>query len=84
MSGQAPYGFDLEPTVVENIRTKMMVADPRAASHVRLMFEMYAEPETSLEILPGILRNGVSKYMEVIDPFLLIPALRNPSMHRLT
>ena len=47
MSGQAPYGFDLEPTVVENIRTKMMVADPIAASHVRLMFEMYAEPETS-------------------------------------
>ena len=47
MSGQAPYGFALEPTVVENIRTKMMVADPIAASHVRLMFEMYAEPETS-------------------------------------
>ena len=47
MSGQAPYGFDLEPTVVENIRTKMMVADPIAADHVRLMFEMYAEPETS-------------------------------------
>ena len=27
MSGQAPYGFDLEPTVVENIRTKMMVLE---------------------------------------------------------
>ena len=48
MSGQAPYGFDLEPTVVENIRTKMMVADPIAASHVRLMFEMYAEPRDFL------------------------------------
>ena len=33
--------------VVEGIRTKKMVADPVAADHVRLMFEMYAEPETS-------------------------------------
>ena len=47
MSGQAPYGYQLEPTVVEGIRTKKMVADPVAADHVRLMFEMYAEPETS-------------------------------------
>jgi len=46
MSGQAPYGYQLEPTVVEGIRTKKMVADPVAADHVRLMFEMYAEPET--------------------------------------
>ena len=38
MSGQAPYGFRLEPTTVEGIRTKMMVPDPAAADHVRLMF----------------------------------------------
>ena len=37
MSGQAPYGYQLEPTVVEGIRTKKMVADPVAADHVRLM-----------------------------------------------
>ena len=35
MSGQAPYGYQLEPTVVEGIRTKKMVADPIAADHVR-------------------------------------------------
>ena len=28
MSGQAPYGYQLEPTVVEGIRTKKMVAAP--------------------------------------------------------
>lgn len=50
MSGQAPYGYQLEPTVVEGIRTKKMVADTVAADHVRLMFEMYAEPETSLPV----------------------------------
>ena len=30
MSGQAPYGYQLEPTVVEGIRTKKMVAAPVA------------------------------------------------------
>ena len=40
MSGQAPYGYQLEPTVVEGIRTKKMVADHVAADHVRLMFEL--------------------------------------------
>ncbi len=34
-------------TTVEGIRTKMMVPDPAAADHVRLMFETYAEPGTS-------------------------------------
>jgi hypothetical protein len=30
MSGQAPYGFRLEPTTVEGIPTKIMVSDPAA------------------------------------------------------
>jgi len=47
MSGQAPYGYKLEPTVIDGIRTKMMEADTEAAGHVRLMFEMYAKPGTS-------------------------------------
>ena len=59
MSGQAPYGYQLEPTVVEGIRTKKMVADPVAADHVRLMFEMYAEPETSF--------GNITRYFEEHD-----------------
>lgn len=38
MSGQAPYGFQLEPTTVEGIHTKMMVPAPAAADRVCLMF----------------------------------------------
>ena len=38
MSGQAPYGYQLEPTVVEGIRTKKMVADPIAADHVPVSY----------------------------------------------
>ena len=79
MSGQAPYGFDLEPTVVENIRTKMMVADPIAASHVRLMFEMYAEPETSFgDITRYFEERGIKVYGKSLTRSYLSRLLRNP------
>ena len=47
MSGVAPYGYKLEPHVMDGIRTKRLVVDPEAAKQVKLIFEMYAEPETS-------------------------------------
>lgn len=47
MSGVAPYGYRLEPHVMNGIRTKRLVIDPEAAKQVKLIFEMYAEPETS-------------------------------------
>jgi len=47
MSGAAPYGYTLEPHVMDGIRTKRLVVDPEAAEQVKLMFEMYADPETS-------------------------------------
>ncbi len=53
MSGAAPFGFQLEPTTIQGIRTKMMIPDPDTANITRLMFEMYAEPSTSFGILPG-------------------------------
>lgn len=69
----------LEPTTVEGVRAKMMVPDPAAADHVRLMFEMYAEPGTSF--------GDMSRYFEENDikvhrkslfrPFLS-QQLRNP------
>ena len=69
MSGQAPYGYQLEPTVVEGIRTKKMVADPVAADHVRLMFEMYAEPETSFgDITRYFEEQGIKIYEKSMGP----------------
>jgi len=47
MSGTAPYGYTLEPTVIDGIRTKRMVASQPAANHIKLMYEMYARPDTS-------------------------------------
>jgi hypothetical protein len=38
---------------MEGIRTKMMTADPEAAERVKLMFEMYSEPQTSFGDIAG-------------------------------
>ena len=85
MSGQAPYGYQLEPTVVEGIRTKKMVADPVAADHVRLMFEMYAEPETSFgDITRYFEEQGIKIYEKSMVRSFLSQLLRNPFMHRPT
>jgi DNA invertase Pin-like site-specific DNA recombinase len=47
MSGSAPYGYKLEPHVMDGIRTKRLVIDPETAEQVKLMYEMYANPQTS-------------------------------------
>lgn len=79
MSGQAPYGYQLEPTVVEGIRTKKMVADPVAADHVRLMFEMYAEPETSFgNITRYFEEHDIKIYGKSMFRTFLSQLLRNP------
>ena len=79
MSGQAPYGYQLEPTVVEGIRTKKMVADPVAADHVRLMFEMYAESETSFgDITRYFEEHDIKIYGKSMFRTFLSQLLRNP------
>lgn len=47
MGSKTPYGFHTEPFVMDGIRTKKLVANPSEAKHVRLMYELYARPETS-------------------------------------
>ena len=79
MSGQAPYGYQLEPTVVEGIRTKKMVADPVAADHVKLMFEMYAQPETSFgDITRYFEEHDIKIYGKSMFRTFLSQLLRNP------
>lgn len=79
------YGFDLEPTVVENIRTKMMVADPVAANYVRLMSEMYVEPDTYFgDITRYFEEQDIKTYGKSLTRAYLSHLLRNPSMHRPT
>jgi DNA invertase Pin-like site-specific DNA recombinase len=67
MGGKTPYGYKLEPTVIDGVHTKMLAIDPETADHVRLMFEMYADPQTSLGDISrhfsekGIGRDGLTR-----------------------
>ena len=71
MSGAAPYGFKLEPTTIQGIRTKMMIPDPATANIVRLMFEMYAEPSTSFgDIARYFAQEGILVYEKELTPGL--------------
>ena len=65
--------------MVEGIRTKMMAAAPVAANHVRLMFEMYAEPETSFgDITRYFEEQGIKIYGKSLTRPFLSQLLRNP------
>ena len=80
MSGNAPYGYRLEPTVMDGIRTKMMVPDPEAAERVRLMFEMYDEPHTSFgDITRYFAEEGIGFRGKELHRSTLSALLKNPA-----
>jgi len=79
MSGKAPFGYRLEPTIIEGVRSKMMVAEPEAAERVKLMFEMYAEPETSFgDITRYFAEQGIDFDGRELQRPTLSYLLRNP------
>jgi len=79
MSGRAPYGYKLEPTVIGGIRTKMMAIDPEAAEQVRLMFEMYSNPQTSLgDIVRYFSEEGIGFKGGELGRVTLSNVLKNP------
>jgi DNA invertase Pin-like site-specific DNA recombinase len=79
MSGKAPFGYRLEPTVVDGIRTKMMATDPETADLVKLMFEMYAEPQTSFgDIARYFTENNIPFNGGELQRGTLSQLLRNP------
>lgn len=47
MGGRVPYGYKLEPYLIDGKRTSHYVMEPAEAETVKLVFSMYAEPQTS-------------------------------------
>ena len=79
MSGKAPFGFKLEPTTVDGIKTKMMAVDPVAAEQVKQMFEMYADPQTSYgDIARYFTEQGISFGKGELQRQNVSYMLRNP------
>lgn len=55
MGGRRPYGFELVPTVIHNIKTKKLDPIPSEIEQVRYIFEVYAQESVSLRRLLDIL-----------------------------
>ena len=80
MSGRAPYGYKLTPTVVNGINTSMYEAEPEAAERVKMMFEMYAAPETSFGDIARYFSNeGIREDGREISRVTISQLLKNPA-----
>ena len=55
MGGRRPYGFELAPTVIHNIRTKKLDSIPAEVAQIRYIFEVYARESVSLRRLLDLL-----------------------------
>lgn len=55
MGGRQPYGFELVPTVIHNIKTKKLAQIPSEIEQVRYIFELYSQGNVSLRRLQNIL-----------------------------
>ena len=55
MGGRQPYGFELIPTIINNIKTKKLSPIPSEIEQVRYIFEVYAQEDVSLRRLLDIL-----------------------------
>ena len=80
MGGPAPYGYRSEPHIMDGIRTKKLVIEQSEADFVKLMFEMYADPQTSLsDIARKMLKLGMkTRRGGKISKSTVSEAIRNP------
>jgi hypothetical protein len=80
MGGQTPYGFITEPYTMQGIKTKRLIIQPDEANFVKLMYEMYAEPQTSLcNITQKLSAQGMkTKHGKPLSRTTLSLILRNP------
>ncbi len=60
MGGRKPYGFDLEPTVINNIKTKRLTPLPDEIEHIKYIYETYAVENVTLgRLLKNLTENGI-------------------------
>lgn len=79
MGSKASYGYKLESTAIDGVNTKMLVADPEAAERVKLMYEMYTNPQTSLgDIVRHFSESGLDFGDRELGRVNLANILRNP------
>lgn len=61
MGGRIPYGFTLEDYVIDGKKTQHYVADPEQSKVVMMIYQLYAQPQTSFgDIVRYLHTNGIS------------------------
>lgn len=82
MGGRRPYGFQLVPAVIHNVKTKKLDPIPSEAEQVRYLFEVYAQETVSLRRLVDILNtqgkqplNGSHWTTAKLSTLLKIPSM---------
>ena len=61
MGGRVPYGYQLEPHLIDGKKTSRYVAQPKEAEVVRLIYGMYAQPQTSYgDIIRYLSEHGIT------------------------
>lgn len=55
MGGRQPYGFELVPAIIHNVKTKKLSPIPAEAQQVQYIFEVYAQENVSLRRLQDLL-----------------------------
>ena len=60
MGGHLPYGFALEPIVIDGIHTKRYVQNPEEAAHIRLICTLYADRSNSIgDVVKHLQADGI-------------------------
>lgn len=82
MGGRIPYGYELETHMIDGKKTSRYVAVPEEAKIVKLIFSMYAQPQTSFgDIVHYLVDHGIPNVKgkgQVWDRTRLGTMIRNP------
>ena len=79
MGGRVPYGFRLEQTVLDGVKTAKYVLHPGEAEHVKLIYELYAMPEASYgDIIVYFQEHGITRHGKPWGRTRMADVLRNP------
>lgn len=81
MGGRVPYGYKLEKTVLNGVKTSKYVPIEKEAEHIQLIYELYSEPNFSVgDVMRYMSDNGYVNYRRGNwDRSRLSEMLRNPT-----
>ncbi len=79
MGGPRPYGYNLTPTVINGIKTKMLIPNLAEVDQIRYIFETYAVPGVSLRrVMANLVANNIHPTQGNWSSAKLSAIIRNP------